>query len=185
MRFGEDQFINSVILIFSITGRCGFLTAPSIVRNYRIILFNFINRTESFAETVILHIRHRIRCGYKPHLPALEERCGYKPHLPRPWRNDAVTNRNLPALEERCGYKPQPTGPGGTMRLQTAPTGLGTAKLTLMVRFGNRAYRGWRFAKLPPLGFTMFNPYVSNANSCYTMFLIQLYNLHRSARRCL
>ena len=28
----EDQFINSVILIFSITGRCGFLTAPSIVR---------------------------------------------------------------------------------------------------------------------------------------------------------
>ena len=103
----------------------------------------------------------------------------------RPWRNDAVTNRNLPALEERCGYKPQPTGPGGTMRLQTAPTGLGTAKLTLMVRFGNRAYRGWRFAKLPPLGFTMFNPYVSNANSCYTMFLIQLYNLHRSARRCL
>ena len=29
------------------------------------------------------------------------------------------------------------------------------------LRLGNRTYRGWKFAKLPPLDFTMFNPYVS------------------------
>ena len=38
------------------------------------------------------------------------------------------------------------------MRLETAPTGLGTAKLTPMVRLGNRTYR-LEIGQIPLIGY--------------------------------
>ena len=65
------------------------------------------NRTESFAETVVLHIFHKFRCGFKPHL--------MRQFSSPPGPVGAVWNRTESFAETvvlhifhkfRCGFKP-------------------------------------------------------------------------------
>ena len=75
MRFGEDQFINSVILIFSITGRCGFLTAPDLMEytsdnHFRERLGALTNRTYRGYESPIQALRTSY-LGHRAHVSIL------------------------------------------------------------------------------------------------------------------